>query len=157
MVRELFEKEGRLCKFFPTLSERMGTEKWFFQRQGDGTNSKKHVILLLMVSEIRRSPPGMYKSNIQTLLIMGHLPHQLVSRIFIHQRYYHLGQGGPLTPLIAAVSLLGTWLDQQTKYIGLLFACGRITLPKFNSSPLKMDGWKTILSYWEGNFSGANC
>ena len=28
---------------------------------------------------------------------------------------------------------------------------------KFNSSPLKNDGWKTILSYWEGNFSGANC
>ena len=30
------------------------------------------------------------------------------------------------------------------------------TPPKFNSSPLKMDGWKTSLSYWEGNFSGAN-
>ena len=28
------------------------------------------------------------------------------------------------------------------------------TPPKFNSSPLKMDGWKTILSFWEGNFSG---
>ena len=27
--------------------------------------------------------------------------------------------------------------------------------PKFNSSPLKNDDWKTILSYWEGNFSGA--
>ena len=25
---------------------------------------------------------------------------------------------------------------------------------KFNSSPLKNDGWKTILSFWEGNFSG---
>ena len=25
------------------------------------------------------------------------------------------------------------------------------------SLPLKNDGWKTILSYWEGNFSGANC
>ena len=23
-----------------------------------------------------------------------------------------------------------------------------ITLPKFNSSPLKKDGWKTILSFW---------
>ncbi len=29
------------------------------------------------------------------------------------------------------------------------------TPPKFNSSPLKNGGWKTILSYWEGNFSGA--
>ena len=32
-----------------------------------------------------------------------------------------------------------------------------ITPPKFNSSPLKNGGWKTSLSYWEGNFSGANC
>ncbi len=30
------------------------------------------------------------------------------------------------------------------------------TLPETNSSPLKMDGWNTSLSYWEGNFSGAN-
>ncbi len=29
------------------------------------------------------------------------------------------------------------------------------TPPKFNSSPPKNGGWKTILSYWEGNFSGA--
>ena len=29
------------------------------------------------------------------------------------------------------------------------------TLPKFNSSPLKNDGWKTILSFWDGIFSGA--
>ena len=28
--------------------------------------------------------------------------------------------------------------------------------PKFNSSPLKNDGWKTILSFWDGNFSRAN-
>ncbi len=26
------------------------------------------------------------------------------------------------------------------------------TPPKFNISPLKNDGWKTILSYWEGNW-----
>ena len=31
---------------------------------------------------------------------------------------------------------------------------GLITPPKFNSSPLKNDGWK-LPSYWEGNFSGA--
>ena len=35
------------------------------------------------------------------------------------------------------------------------------TPPKFNSSPLRNGGWKTILSYsgpvWPGNFSGANC
>ena len=29
------------------------------------------------------------------------------------------------------------------------------TPPNFNSSPLKNGRWKTILSYWEGNFSGA--
>ncbi len=28
------------------------------------------------------------------------------------------------------------------------------TLPETNSSPLKMDGWKTILSYWEAYFQG---
>ena len=31
----------------------------------------------------------------------------------------------------------------------------RITPPKFNSSPLKNDGWNTSLSCWKGNFSGA--
>ena len=30
-----------------------------------------------------------------------------------------------------------------------------ITLPETNSSPLKMDAWNTILSYWGGLFSGA--
>ena len=29
------------------------------------------------------------------------------------------------------------------------------TLPETNSSHLKMDGWKTILSFWDGLFSGA--
>ena len=33
----------------------------------------------------------------------------------------------------------------------------RVHTLKFNSSPLKNDGWKTILSYWEGNLSGASC
>ena len=32
-----------------------------------------------------------------------------------------------------------------------------ITLPETNSSPLKMDGWKTILSYWvSASFQGEN-
>ena len=31
-----------------------------------------------------------------------------------------------------------------------------ITLPETNSSPLKIDGWKTILSFWGGLFSGVN-
>ena len=26
--------------------------------------------------------------------------------------------------------------------------------PKFNSSPLKNDAWKTIVSFWDGIFSG---
>ena len=29
------------------------------------------------------------------------------------------------------------------------------TLPETNSSHLKMDGWNTILSFWDGLFSGA--
>ena len=34
----------------------------------------------------------------------------------------------------------------------------KFTLPETNSSPLKMDGWKTILSYWgPGLFSGVFC
>ena len=33
----------------------------------------------------------------------------------------------------------------------------RVTLPETNGSLLKMDGWNTILSYWGGLFSGANC
>ena len=31
----------------------------------------------------------------------------------------------------------------------------KITLPQTNSSHLKMDGWNTILSFWDGLFSGA--
>ena len=30
-----------------------------------------------------------------------------------------------------------------------------VTLPETNSSYLKMDGWKTIVSFWETLFSGA--
>ena len=33
----------------------------------------------------------------------------------------------------------------------------RITLQETSSSHLKIDGWKTILSFWKGLFSGANC
>ena len=35
------------------------------------------------------------------------------------------------------------WHDGSTRY----------TPPKFNSSPLKMDGWNTIVSFWDGLFS----
>ena len=31
------------------------------------------------------------------------------------------------------------------------------TLPETNSSHLKMDGWSTIVSFWDGLFSGASC
>ena len=30
-----------------------------------------------------------------------------------------------------------------------------LTPPKFDSSPLKNDGWKMILSFWDVKFSGA--
>ena len=34
----------------------------------------------------------------------------------------------------------------------------KITLPKTNSSPLQMDGWNTILSYWvSAYFQGQTC
>ena len=32
---------------------------------------------------------------------------------------------------------------------------GYSTLPETNSSHLKMDGWNTIFSFWDGPFSGA--
>ena len=32
-----------------------------------------------------------------------------------------------------------------------------VTPWKFNIAPESHGGWKTILSYWEGNFSGTNC
>ena len=28
---------------------------------------------------------------------------------------------------------------------------------KLTFSPLKMDGWNTLVSFWDGLFSGANC
>ena len=31
------------------------------------------------------------------------------------------------------------------------------TLPETNESHLKMDGWNTIVTFWDGLFSGANC
>ena len=37
----------------------------------------------------------------------------------------------------------------------VFFFVFRCTLPETNSSPLKMDGWKTRPSFWDGNFSGA--
>ena len=30
-----------------------------------------------------------------------------------------------------------------------------VTLPETKSLPLKIDGWKTLLSFWDGLFSGA--
>ena len=42
------------------------------------------------------------------------------------------------------------WISPHMKIL-----LGKITPPKFNSSPLKNGGWKTIPSYREGNFSGA--
>ena len=35
--------------------------------------------------------------------------------------------------------------------------CSIFTLPDTNSSHLKMDGWNTIVSFWDGLSSGANC
>ncbi len=35
------------------------------------------------------------------------------------------------------------------------YICIQDTLPETNSSHLKFDGWKTILSFWDGLFSGA--
>ena len=53
-------------------------------------------------------------------------------------------------------------VKRLTKSVGALGAvmfgyCTKqqVTPQKFNSSPLKNGGWKTILSYWEVKFSGA--
>ena len=35
--------------------------------------------------------------------------------------------------------------------------CGTVELPATNSSRLKMDGWNTLVSFWDGLFSGVNC
>ena len=43
------------------------------------------------------------------------------------------------------------WLLYRYIYIYIYI----YTLPKFNSSPLKNDVWKTSLSFWDGLFSGA--
>ena len=48
---------------------------------------------------------------------------------------------------------------QLTQCSNVWFFCCIIYPPppgSFNSSPLKNGGWKTILSYFEGNFSGVN-
>ncbi len=38
------------------------------------------------------------------------------------------------------------WVSQEFFQEGCIF--GGATLPETNSSPLQMDGWNTILSYW---------
>ena len=56
----------------------------------------------------------------------------------------------------AVVICSKSWL---WSYVGVFFSGPTFTngntLPKTNSSPLKMDGWKTIVSFWDGLFSGA--
>ena len=47
------------------------------------------------------------------------------------------------------LSLILCWIEPTTR----VDVCS--TQPKFNSSPLKDDGWKKVLSFWECLFSGA--
>ncbi len=54
---------------------------------------------------------------------------------------------------ICGHKLFGSTLTWQPGW----FAEFLFTPPKFNSSPLKNDGWKTSLSFWDGTFSGASC
>ena len=64
--------------------------------------------------------------------------------------------GNPLHGSSQRPATLFGRLDFQGIYIYIVqTTANMITPPKFNSSPLKNGGWKTILSYWEGNFSGA--
>ena len=49
----------------------------------------------------------------------------------------------------------------QSRLLGLVL-CGfllqALLSPETNmTSPLKMDAWNTILSFWDGLLSGANC
>ena len=43
----------------------------------------------------------------------------------------------------------------QTLYFCLWFYIRKSSFPETNSSPLKINGWKRIVSFWDGLFSGA--
>ena len=47
------------------------------------------------------------------------------------------------------------WICENWKNRTEIYLWFGSILPETNSSPLKMDGWKTILSFWDGQFSGA--
>ena len=53
------------------------------------------------------------------------------------------------------ISNVMTFSSNYRQHVTQDYSPNTNTPPKFNSSPLKNDGWKMILSYWEGNFSGA--
>ena len=56
-----------------------------------------------------------------------------------------------------AAALAKVWAQKPGGFFfmddGMTF--GYSTLPETNSLHLKMDGWNTILSFWDGPFSGA--
>ena len=64
-------------------------------------------------------------------------------------------RGEPQKAGSGRVSKLKTPTNWEINFVFSAWRLKNITPRKFNSSPLKNDGWKTILSFWDGNFSGA--
>ena len=52
-------------------------------------------------------------------------------------------------------SLYSAWPGCEGTSILLVAGSKPLTLPKTNELALKMDGWNTIVSFWDGLFSGA--
>ena len=96
---------------------------------------------------------------------MGTLPANVtVKRILPNDQLYISGQ----ISIIPKPELRGFWGSSPIKppfrvtSADVVIICPDIcytlsTLPETNSSHLKMDGWNTIVSFWEGLFSGASC
>ena len=65
-------------------------------------------------------------------------------------------RGGARNPFLARKLRTGMiYIWKPIKQTGVTYR--EITLPETNTSPLKIDGWKTILSFWDTLFSVANC
>ena len=50
---------------------------------------------------------------------------------------------------------VGIWQNRKIEVVTPTKSPQYIPSRKLTISPLKMEGWNTIVSFWEGNFSGA--
>ena len=58
--------------------------------------------------------------------------------------------------LLGLVMIWNRPIETTIKNLALFWSSWKLH-PRSLTWPLKNGDWKTILSYWEGNFSGANC